>query len=146
MSKIFETGSEQETVELGGHFAENLMPGDVVGMNGELGAGKTEFVRGVCKELKVKDVVTSPTFSIINRYSGKLDGNDVEIAHIDLYRIEKPEELNEIGFDELIYDKKIIKFIEWYENAGERMPKMNHVVNIDFREDDLFKRKIIISR
>jgi tRNA threonylcarbamoyladenosine biosynthesis protein TsaE len=142
MPNIYETNGEKETVELGAQFAQSLRPGDIIGMNGELGAGKTEFVRGVCKALKVKDPVTSPTFSIINRYSGENE----EIAHIDLYRIEKPEELNEIGFEELIYDTSIIKFVEWYEKAGDRMPKMNYIVNIDIVDEDIYKRKIIISK
>jgi tRNA threonylcarbamoyladenosine biosynthesis protein TsaE len=98
------SSSEKETIMLGEQFAGELKRGDVVTLIGELGAGKTEFVKGVCNYFAVDDLVTSPTFSIINQYAGVFpEGDQIKIYHVDLYRIENPEQLAEIGFDDMVF-------------------------------------------
>ena len=145
MIQSYTSVRETQTTAIGKEFAEFLKHGDIVGFNGDLGAGKTEFVRGICQYFKVEDIVTSPTFSIFNHYSGKFQGRAIDILHIDLYRIENPKELDEIGFDELVYQKQSIKLIEWYEKADEKLPKIQYYISIKNDEDDINKRYITIS-
>ena len=135
---------EEETIRIGEQFATQLQRGDLVVLQGDLGAGKTEFVKGVCRFLEVEDLVTSPTFSIINQYAGRLqDGEDVKIYHVDLYRIQHPDELAEVGFDEMVFAHDAIKLVEWPENAGSHLPENYWRVVIQ-GEDDV--RTITISR
>jgi tRNA threonylcarbamoyladenosine biosynthesis protein TsaE len=104
-----ETSSPEETEALAARLARVLVPGDVVAVSGELGAGKTTFVRGACRALGVRDRVTSPTFTIGHRYRG--DG--VEVAHLDLYRFEGVSAA-EWGDLEPYFDGTIA-FVEWPE-------------------------------
>lgn len=82
MTRRLETSGAEQTEALGAELAATLAPGDVVLVEGELGAGKTTFVRGACRELGVTDPVTSPTFTIGQRYAGR-----VPVSHLDLYRL-----------------------------------------------------------
>jgi tRNA threonylcarbamoyladenosine biosynthesis protein TsaE len=108
------------TVRLGEHFAKSLKAGDIIGLEGELGSGKTSFVKGVCRYFKVKDVVNSPTFVIVNEYKGEdVYGNRLNIFHFDLYRIFSLEELNTIGFKEYFLSRDFIALIEWSKLAEE---------------------------
>lgn len=115
---IFRTNSEDETIQLGEKIAEELIPGDIVALYGDLGSGKTEFVKGVCRYFDVEEIVTSPTFTIVNKYNGSKQKAQITIYHIDLYRIEKEKELLEIGFNEYLNDKEAITFIEWSEKTS----------------------------
>ena len=92
----YTTNNEQETIVLGKKFAKELNLGDIVYLYGDLGSGKTEFIKGICEFFEVDDLVTSPTFTIMNKYMGELKNHEIPIFHIDLYRIEKNNELNEI--------------------------------------------------
>jgi tRNA threonylcarbamoyladenosine biosynthesis protein TsaE len=107
-----ETASAEETEALAGRLAAQLHPGDVVAVSGELGSGKTTFVRGACRALGVSVPVTSPTFTIGHRYQGA----EVEISHIDLYRFQGVSAA-EWGDLEPYFDEAIA-FVEWPE-AGE---------------------------
>jgi tRNA threonylcarbamoyladenosine biosynthesis protein TsaE len=138
--------SEAETIQIGQQFADRLRVGDVVALEGDLGAGKTEFVKGVCEYFSVDDLVTSPTFTIINQYAGTaLDGEPLKIYHVDLYRIDSPEELAEVGFDDMVFAHDAIKLIEWPEKAASLMPTRRWDVRItaDEHNDDL--RHIVIT-
>jgi tRNA threonylcarbamoyladenosine biosynthesis protein TsaE len=111
MAQRHETSTPQETEALGARLAANLEPGDVVLVEGELGSGKTTFVRGACRALGVDAVVTSPTFTIGQRYRGP--GGAVIASHLDLYRVadlgaeEDPELLADyVGPD-------TVAFVEW---------------------------------
>lgn len=127
--KAFHSNNQRQTQDLGEDFAAQLSPGDVVALEGDLGAGKTEFVRGVCRHFNVQDIVTSPTFAIINQYDGSQSGGSpVTIYHVDLYRIETPEQLRNVGFAEMVNDRSAIKFIEWPERASLEMPERHWTV------------------
>jgi tRNA threonylcarbamoyladenosine biosynthesis protein TsaE len=106
------TGSPEETEELAAELASRLAAGDVVTVAGELGSGKTTFVRGACGALGVRERVTSPTYTIGHRYHG--DG--VEVSHLDLYRFQdvSPAEWGDLE----PYFEEAIAFVEWPE-AGE---------------------------
>jgi tRNA threonylcarbamoyladenosine biosynthesis protein TsaE len=139
------TLNEDETTKLGYEFAQELQPGDVVALYGDLGAGKTELVKGICDFFGVTEVVSSPTFSIINQYvahSKKAEG--VKIYHIDLYRVESAEEIREIGLDECTHTPDAIKLIEWAEKATSCLPQNTFSVHFMFDDDDDDKRIIEI--
>ncbi|MBW3652204.1 MAG: tRNA (adenosine(37)-N6)-threonylcarbamoyltransferase complex ATPase subunit type 1 TsaE [Actinobacteria bacterium] len=104
-----ETGAPGETEALAAELARRLRPGDVVLVSGELGAGKTTFVRGACRALGVRAPVTSPTFTLARRYDG-----DVPISHLDLYRLgDLSDEDPALLADELAEDR--VAFVEWPE-------------------------------
>lgn len=97
-------------------FSDQLNPGDVVCLTGDLGAGKTTFVKYVCEALGIKDQVQSPTFNIQLQYKS----NNATLNHFDLYRLEKTEDLEDIGFYEAI-ECEDITFIEWAEKFKDQM-------------------------
>ncbi|CAN5720088.1 tRNA (adenosine(37)-N6)-threonylcarbamoyltransferase complex ATPase subunit type 1 TsaE [soil metagenome] len=114
------TGSASETEAAGAELAGRLGPGDVVVVAGELGAGKTTFVRGACRGLGVSQPVTSPTFTIGQLYRGAARGRPLEVAHLDLYRLEAVGALGaeEAGLLDDYLTPERVAFIEW-PRAGE---------------------------
>lgn len=111
MEQIFTSSSQQETEALGARLADQLAPGSAVAFFGDLGAGKTAFIRGLLRRLGYAGEVTSPTFAIVNEYrGGRLDA-----AHFDMYRISGPDELYGTGFYDYL-DGRMLVLIEWSEN------------------------------
>jgi tRNA threonylcarbamoyladenosine biosynthesis protein TsaE len=104
------TTSSSQTEEAGRRLGERLRSGDVVLLTGELGAGKTTFVRGVARGTESPAPVASPTFQLVRIYPGR-----VQLAHVDLYRIENNAELSDLGLDELVDQGAVV--VEW----GERI-------------------------
>lgn len=105
---------ENDTIKIAKEFAKELKAGDVVTLDGDLGAGKTFFTSSLCKEIGVKDIVQSPTFTIVNEYkSGK-----IPVFHFDVYRISSPDDMYDIGFDEYLYSDGI-SIIEWADEVRE---------------------------
>ena len=98
-------------------FINNIGSHKVFAFYGKMGAGKTTFIKAICEELGVDDVITSPTFAIINEYSGK----DETIYHFDFYRIKKLEEVYDMGYEDYFYSGAIC-FIEWPELIEELLP------------------------
>jgi tRNA threonylcarbamoyladenosine biosynthesis protein TsaE len=90
----------------------------VIAFHGEMGAGKTTFIHAICDELQVKDAVSSPTFSIINEYTG---ARGVPILHMDLYRIENEREAIDAGVEDGLYSGKLV-LVEWPEKAASLLP------------------------
>ena len=111
----FHTSTPEETEALAARLATALAPGDVVTVSGDLGAGKTTFVRGAAQALGVTDRVTSPTFTIGHRYDGR-----VRVAHLDLYRFAGVSAA-EWGDLEPYFDDALV-FVEWPEAAGDDLP------------------------
>jgi tRNA threonylcarbamoyladenosine biosynthesis protein TsaE len=110
------TSSAEETEAVAARLAQRLAPGDVVGVSGELGSGKTTFVRGACRALGVVQPVTSPTFTIGHRYRGR-----VEVSHLDLYRFQgvSPAEWGDLE----PYFQEAIAFVEWPEAGAGQLPR-----------------------
>ena len=106
------SNSAQETEALGERLAAVLQPGDVVAYTGDLGAGKTAFTRGLARGLGVPDRVTSPTFTIVNEY----EGGRLPLFHFDLYRMDSPEELFDIGWEDYLARGGVCA-VEWSEHA-----------------------------
>lgn len=117
-------------------LAQNLKEGDVVRLDGDLGAGKTTLVTFIADYFNIKNV-TSPTFSIVNIYNG-----DMDIYHLDLYRFEDEDEILDIDFENYFYPEDAITFIEWAEKSESYLP--NDMINIKI-EKLADKRKVTIG-
>jgi tRNA threonylcarbamoyl adenosine modification protein YjeE len=117
--------SQSELIAFASSFATQLQPGDVVGLSGPLGSGKTTFVRAIVSARHGSDPTTSPTFTFWHRYAGK-----PPIDHLDLYRVEDPRELVELGLEEA-FDGTSIVLVEWWNNAPELLPERRYEVALD---------------
>lgn len=115
----------EDTKRIAGEIADTLVPGDVLCMYGDLGAGKTAFVKGLAKGLGIDDHITSPTFTIVNEYFGRL-----KLYHFDVYRIADPDEMYEIGYEEYVYGDGV-SVIEWPQLIDEILPENRYNVVID---------------
>ena len=124
-SRTLITRSEEETRRLGVSLAERLGPGDVVLLEGALGMGKTVFARGLASGLgAADDEVRSPTFTLVNMYRGRLP-----VYHVDLYRIDRPEDLDELGLEEVL-GGDAVAIVEWAERLGPYHPASAYRVRI----------------
>ena len=123
------TASYQDTQQLGMQLAALLRAGDVVTLQGNLGAGKSEFSRGVARGLGIEGPVPSPSFTILNTYDGR-----EKLYHFDWYRIADPQELYDIGLDEFVGGDGVA-LIEWSERAEECVPETHLRVDIEWVDD-----------
>ena len=114
--RIVETHSPEETWALAAALADELGPGTVMALHGDLGAGKTCFVQGLAAALGIDEPITSPTYTLIGEYEGRLP-----LHHIDLYRLSGPEEALGLGLEEY-FDANGITAIEWAERAEGLLP------------------------
>jgi tRNA threonylcarbamoyladenosine biosynthesis protein TsaE len=130
--------SPAETEEVGARIAEELEPGDVVLVSGELGAGKTTLIRGACHALDVTQPVTSPTFTIGHRYQGRLP-----VSHLDLYRLEGLEGEDPGLLDDYLTDDAIA-FVEW--PSGAELPLEHLALRVDLAHEGGDRRLITIGR
>ena len=135
--------SATETQDLGRRLAQQLEPGDTVAFDGDLGAGKTCLIQGICRGLQVTDWVNSPTFILINEYTGRLADVDVPVYHFDLYRIQSPIDLEELGADEYFSGRGIC-LVEWAEKAGPLLPPRRREVLMEWVAEE--QRRITISQ
>lgn len=120
------SASEQDTEALGRALVQRLQPGAVVAFTGDLGAGKTAFVRGMAQGLGVAGRVTSPTFTIVNEY----EGGRLPLFHFDLYRLASSDELFEIGWEDYLRRGGVCA-VEWSENAAGALER--DTVRVDLR-------------
>ena len=132
------THSAAETRALGAKLAAFLQPGDTLLLQGDLGAGKSEFARGVARGLGITGPVPSPSFTILNAY----DEGRLPLYHFDWYRIEDPEEIAQMGMDEMLGGDGVA-LIEWSEKAPEWVPERALRVNI--RAEDEETREITFT-
>lgn len=126
---VYKADSPEETQEFGESLAEFLEPGMILLLIGDLGAGKTCLAGGILRGLGVDEYVTSPTYTLVNEYQA-----DLEIAHFDLYRLDHPDELIDIGFDEYLDGERLV-LIEWPERAGGYLPGEFLEVHLDYLEE-----------
>lgn len=134
---VFFTNSQQETEKLGEALARKLPDGAVVAMYGDLGAGKTAFVRGMAKGLGLDCRVSSPTFTIVNEYIGARS-----LFHFDMYRLGSADELFDIGWEDYL-SRGAICAVEWSENVREAFNGEELTVSIE--KLDYTRRKITIE-
>jgi tRNA threonylcarbamoyladenosine biosynthesis protein TsaE len=124
MSRTYETLSPAETRRLGRKLAALLNPGDVVLLQGELGAGKTCFAQGIGAGLKVQEAVKSSSFVLVNEYNGRL-----HVYHADLFRLEDPRQVFELGLEENAEDGLLL--VEWPDRAMQEMPPEHLMVRFE---------------
>lgn len=113
---VLKSDSPETTVEIGVRIGSQLKAKDIVCLTGELGAGKTTLIKGIARGAGVKDRVTSPSFKLINEYAGK-----TPFYHFDLYRLEKVDDIQQIGYEEYFYGNGIT-VVEWAEKLKELLP------------------------
>lgn len=123
------TASPEETQALGRRLSALLAAGDTVCLWGELGAGKTCLVQGICQGLRVAQDVVSPSFTLVNEYEGTLP-----VAHLDFYRLKGGADLEQLGYDDL-FDGKRIVVIEWPDRAAEALPRERLDVEMRWVDD-----------
>ena len=132
--------SEPETVALGARIAEMLRPGDMVGLAGNLGAGKTTLARALVRHLLPGEEVPSPTFTLVQIY----DVRQFKIWHADLYRVKSRSELRELGFEEALDDGVLL--VEWPDRMAEELPedRLDVIMEVDDGAED--RRVKLIGR
>ena len=113
-------------------FIENMGDSKVFAFYGKMGAGKTTFIKAICEELGVEDLITSPTFAIVNEYQSSTTGDS--IFHFDFYRIKKLEEVYDMGYEDYFYGGSLC-FLEWPELIDELLPEDAKKVTIEETED-----------
>ena len=126
---IFVSHSIDETFRLGKKLSRFLSAGDIIALNGGLGAGKTSFVKGIALGLNSIDHVTSPSFTLINEYEG-----DLKIYHFDLYRLTCLEELEDLGYEEYLFSKDGITLVEWADKIKGFSPTEKLIIEINILE------------
>lgn len=126
-----ETNSPDETAAAGAELAARLRAGDVVLVSGDLGAGKTTFVRGACRALGVEGVVTSPTYTIGQVYAGR----DLEVAHLDLYRLQTLDGEDPALLDDYLTPRRIA-FVEWPAAGEDGIERVRARVRLDHAGGD----------
>lgn len=137
------THDAEQTIDLAMKFAQTLQGGEIIALHGDLGAGKTTFVKGLAEELRVEEIITSPTFVVLKDYPAKIKGKDIELVHIDAYRSETIEDIKSVGFEDFMNRDDVVMIIEWPEKIAEILNE--NVINIYFEVVDEKTRKIEIK-
>lgn len=136
--RVFDSQSVGDTKDIAYQIASGLKKGDIICLYGDLGSGKTTFVKGLTKRLKIEeDVVNSPTFVLMNVYEGKLP-----VYHFDLYRLEDIGEIAAIGYEEFLYGDGVA-VVEWADRLKTMKPKEFLSVELKHKGED--KRQIVLS-
>jgi len=139
MQKTYVTDSVIETERIAEQLGRTLSGGETVLLSGEMGAGKTHFVKGIAVGLEISDVITSPTFALHNSYTGRLTLN-----HFDFYRIDDSSEVEVLGLNEFFYDDRGVSVIEWGENIADLIPANSIRVTIEKISES--RRRITLKR
>lgn len=127
--------TEPELVAWGESLGRVAMPPLVVTISGELGAGKTTLARAICRGYGVTEEVTSPTFTLVHQYAAPKS----PVYHVDLYRLNDPRDLTNLGWDEMLADEALV-LIEWPEHAADRIPHVHVPVSLQHLPGDADRR------
>lgn len=125
----FVTHSAEETIQLGKKIGAMLQPGAIIAMEGNLAAGKTTITKGIAESLGIQETITSPTFTLISEYEGK-----IPLYHMDVYRLDSCEDFINLGVEDLMYGEGV-SIIEWSERVREELPKSTITLRLEVRED-----------
>lgn len=123
------THSPEETIQLGIEIGKRVKPGNIIALKGNLAAGKTTITKGIAISLNIKDEITSPTYTLISEYYGKMP-----LYHMDMYRIDSVEEFEMLGVDEMLFGSGL-SVIEWSERIEEYLPEDHIVIDLQREED-----------
>jgi tRNA threonylcarbamoyladenosine biosynthesis protein TsaE len=137
---LITSGTPQQTQDCGATLGALLEPGSVVILSGDLGAGKTQFAKGVARALGSRDVVTSPTFNILMVH----DGGRVPLYHFDLYRLESEEELDDIDYFGLL-EQDAVSIVEWGDKFAGALPLDYVQVVFELGDDELELRSLRVT-
>jgi tRNA threonylcarbamoyladenosine biosynthesis protein TsaE len=129
---------ESELRHWGHELGLSITPPLVITLTGELGVGKTTLAQAICLGYGVRDEITSPTYALIHEYRAPRSA----VFHIDLYRLESPEQLTNIGWDEIVSSRSLI-LVEWPERAGSRLPDDHLPIDLDYTPDDPIRRILL---
>ncbi len=138
---IFTSNSVEETIAIAEEFAGRLRIGDTILYTGEMGAGKTHFTKGIAKHFGIEKGVSSPTFALVNEYIG----NETNVFHFDLFRINTYDDLYAIGFFDY-FDRDGILAVEWSENISNLSDYLENVWLVDIAKTGDESRTITIKR
>ncbi len=147
MNRVIVTSSEDETMSAGEDLAREIreIKSDrsiVIFLEGELGAGKTTFTKGILKGFNYEELVKSPTYNLVEIHETKSH----KVFHFDLYRISEPIELEEIGIDEYLKELKSVSIFEWPKNGESSLPSPDFHVQISYKDtEQKNKRELLIS-
>ncbi len=142
MDKKIITRNSEETINLGEELGKNILPGEVVLLFGELGAGKTTFVQGFAKGIGISDRILSPTF-VLHRIHRPKNSKIEIVNHIDLYRLEEPTEIDSLGLSELFDEQNSVTLIEWADRLKNFKIKKGYEIKFAYINDD--EREIVIN-
>jgi tRNA threonylcarbamoyladenosine biosynthesis protein TsaE len=137
MTKLIITSNENETMAAGGELAKEILGVQsdrsiIIFLEGELGAGKTTFTKGILKGFDYQELVKSPTYNLVEIHETK----NYKVFHFDLYRISKPIELEEIGIDEYLKESGSVSIFEWPKNGEAVLPSPDFHVQISYKDTD----------
>lgn len=130
--------TEAELVEWGEELGRASTPPLVVTLTGELGVGKTTLARAICRGYGVIEDITSPTYALVHEYRAPRS----PVYHIDLYRLDSPEQLTNLGWDEIVSSRALV-LVEWPERAGVRLPDNHLPIDLDYVPDDPGRRILL---
>jgi tRNA threonylcarbamoyladenosine biosynthesis protein TsaE len=130
--------TEDELRDWGEQLGRSINPPLLVTLTGELGAGKTTLAQAICRGYGVQDAVTSPTYALVHEYFAHRSS----VFHIDLYRLESPEQLTNLGWDDILASRALI-LVEWPERAGPRLPEDHLPIDIDYIAGDASRRILL---
>ncbi len=133
--------SLEDTKSFAKQFANTLKSGDVVLLTGDLGAGKTTFVKAVAKALGYDGLVTSPTFTLLNQYNAKFP-----IYHFDMYRLKSSAEAIESGLDEILHNGEGVCFVEWPQKVAGILPEKNIMLDITVLSDNERRFRVVEAK
>ena len=144
MNKEILTSDENQTLEAGSVFSRNLLEKNysrsiIIFLEGNLGAGKTTFTKGVMRGLGYKELVKSPTYNLVEIH----ETENLKVFHFDLYRINDPHELTEIGIEEYLEEVNSISIFEWPENGQALLPQPDYTIQIKHSENGLLDERNI---
>lgn len=140
----YTTHNEKETFAVAKKFAATLKGGEVIGMTGDLGAGKTAFTKGLAAGLGIKNIITSPTFVLMKNYQSTNSKKTIQqLAHIDAYRLGSGTDLQALGVSDYFDNPTCVTVIEWAERIHEILPPHHYCISITIQ--DATTRHITIS-
>ena len=134
--QVFISNSEEETRQFAEEFSAGLKSGQVLALYGDLGAGKTVFTQGLCRGLGCREVVNSPSYTLVNIYRGKWT-----VYHVDCYRLNSAEEINDLDPDRL-FEPDGITLIEWAERVEKYLPENCIRIKIEHQDENIRRLEI----